>query len=142
MAERQVPEAAVARLELAPRFDLLRGQGLTIDAASAVLGLARATYCRWRRRAQGGVERLVPRSRRPLRPRRLSWPSTLVQAVQRLRDDLPMWGQPSWSCFCAPRALPYPRARSGRFYAILAGPHPAQQLAAHHGLHPPRSQMS
>ena len=93
LAEQQVPEAAWARYELLRRFDLLRAKGLTVDAASAVLGLRRATYYRWRRQAQGGVERLAPRSRRPLRPRRPTWPSALVEAVQRLRDDFPMWGR-------------------------------------------------
>ena len=93
LAERQAPEAALARGELLRRFDLVRAKGLTVAAASAVLGLRRATYYRWRRQAQGGVERLAPRSRRPLRPRRPTWPSALVEAVQRLRDDFPMWGR-------------------------------------------------
>ena len=93
LAEQQAPEAARARFELVRRLDLLRANGLTVAAASAALGLARATYDRWRRQAQGGVERLAPRSRRPLRPRRPSWSAALVEAVQRLRDDFPMWGR-------------------------------------------------
>jgi transposase InsO family protein len=93
LAERQVPDAALARFELVRRVDGLRARGLAVEAASSALGLSRATYYRWRRKAQGGVERLAPRSRRPLRPRRPTWPSALVEAVQRLREDFPMWGR-------------------------------------------------
>ena len=93
LAERQAPEAALARFELLRRLDLLRANGLTVAAASAVLGLARATYYRWRRQARGGVERLAPRSRRPHQARRPTWPAALIEAVQRLREDFPMGGR-------------------------------------------------
>ena len=93
LAGRQVPEVALARFELIRRLDGLRTKGLPVRDASAALGLCRATYDRWRRRAKGGLERLVPRSRRPHRPRRPTWPSALVEAVQCLREDWPMWGR-------------------------------------------------
>lgn len=93
LAERQVPEAAVMRFELLGRVALLRAKGLSAAEASTALGLSRATYYRWRHQARGGVERLVPRSRRPHRPRRPTWASALVEAVQRLREDFPMWGR-------------------------------------------------
>jgi hypothetical protein len=51
LAGRQVPDPARARFELVRRFDLLRAKDLTVEAASAVLGLGRATYYRWRRQA-------------------------------------------------------------------------------------------
>lgn len=93
LAGRQVPEVALARFALIRRVDGLRAKGLPVHDASSALGLSRATYYRWRRQARGGVERLVPRSRRPHRPRRPTWSSALVEAVQRLREDFPMWGR-------------------------------------------------
>jgi transposase InsO family protein len=93
LAGRPVPAVALARCELVRRVDGLRAQGLTADAATAPLGLSRASYYRWRRQARGGVERLVPRSRRPHRSRQPRWEPALVAATERLRQDFPMWGR-------------------------------------------------
>jgi hypothetical protein len=133
LGERQAPEAALARFELVRPFDLLRAEGLTVDAASAVLGLARA--------------RLAPRSRRPHRTRRSTWPSALVEAVQRLREDFPMWGRAKLAVLLraedfvvsestvgqlgGPRrgsagARPAPRQRQAQAPATAARPAPAQ----------------
>jgi hypothetical protein len=90
LAEQQVPEAAWARYELLRRFDLLRAKGLMVDAASAVLGLRRATYYRWRRQARGGVAPPQP----PARLRYLRAPHDPVRARC---PDLP-----------APTCLPQP----------------------------------
>lgn len=93
LAGRPVPEVAQARFELVRRVDGLRAKGLTVAVALAPVGLSRASYYRWRREARGGIERLVPRSRRPHRLRRPSWQPALVEAVERLRQDFPMWGR-------------------------------------------------
>jgi putative transposase len=93
LAGRSVPEVALARLELLRRVEGLRAKGLTVDAATAPLGLSRASYYRWQRQARGGIERLAPRSRRPHRPRRPAWEPALVAATERLRLGFPMWGR-------------------------------------------------
>ena len=93
LAGRPVPEVAAARFELVRRVDELRAEGLTVAVAIAAVGLSRASYYRWRRRARDGVERLAPRSRRPLRVRRPAWDAALVEATERLRQDFPMWGR-------------------------------------------------
>lgn len=60
--------------------------GLTAAQAARAVGVSRATLYRWQKRPE-------PRSRRPHRLRRNSWPPALVGAVERLRRDFPMWGR-------------------------------------------------
>jgi transposase InsO family protein len=60
--------------------------GLTADQAARAVGAARASLYRW----QAGAE---PKSRRPRRVRGKTWSSALIQAVERLRLDYPMWGR-------------------------------------------------
>ena len=52
----------------------------------SVSGLPRSTLYRWEKAPE-------PKSRRPHRPRQPSWPRALVQAVEELRADNPMWGK-------------------------------------------------
>lgn len=56
---------------------------LVAAAAARVVGVPRSTLYRWEKRCE-------PKSRRLRRP---AWPSTLVQAVEELRADNPMWGK-------------------------------------------------
>jgi putative transposase len=79
------PIAAVRRDAL-DRFDRGRRDGLTAEQAAAVVGISRSSLHRWGRR-------LEPRSRRPHKVRRKTWSSELVRAVERLRQDFPMWGR-------------------------------------------------
>jgi putative transposase len=79
-------DIAAARRDALARFDRGRRDGLTAQQAAAVVGISRSTLHRWRRR-------LEPRSRRPHRMRHKTWSSQLVQAVERLRLDYPMWGR-------------------------------------------------
>jgi transposase InsO family protein len=60
--------------------------GLTADRAAAAVSVARATLYRWEKAP-------APRSRRPKRVRKTAWSSALVQAVEDLRADNPMWGK-------------------------------------------------
>ena len=119
LAGRQVPEAALARFELVRRFDGLRARGLSVAAAGGALGLSRATYYRWRRKAQGGVERLAPRSRRPRRVRQPRWPSALVEAVQRLREDFPMWGRAKLTVLLRAQGVTVSESTVGRILGHL-----------------------
>jgi putative transposase len=63
-----------------------RRDGLTAEQAARAVGSSRASLHRW-------SKRLEPKSRRPHRVRPKTWTSELVRAVERLRDDYPMWGK-------------------------------------------------
>jgi putative transposase len=60
--------------------------GLDAAAAARAVGVARATLYRWEKQPQR-------RSSRPHRFRPKNWPSALVQSIERLREDYPMWGR-------------------------------------------------
>jgi len=77
---------AAARRDALRRFDQARRDGLTADQAARAVGTSRASLHRW-------SVRLEPKSRRPHRTRPRTWTSALVRAVERLRDDFPMWGK-------------------------------------------------
>jgi transposase InsO family protein len=59
---------------------------LPAEQAAQAVGVARATLYRWEKRTE-------PRSRRPQRTRAKSWTPALVEAVEALRLDHPMWGR-------------------------------------------------
>jgi len=85
---------AQERLRLLSCWQALRSQGLTSTEASYVLGLARPTLYRWRRRLQGdGPRGLEARSRRPHRRRQPTWRPELAQVVLGLRERYPRWGK-------------------------------------------------
>jgi transposase InsO family protein len=60
--------------------------GLSAEQAAQAVGVPRATLYRWQRRAE-------LHSRRPRRVRAKSWTPALVEAVEALRLDHPMWGR-------------------------------------------------
>ena len=78
-------EAAIRR-ELVRRWRQAMARGLTAEAAAQAVGASRASLYRWERSPE-------LRSRRPRRVRRPGWTTSLVQAVQELRLDNPMWGK-------------------------------------------------
>ena len=63
----------------------MRG-GLSALASARIVGVPRSTLYRWERR-------LEPKSRRPHRLRKPAWSPALVQGVEELRADNPMWGK-------------------------------------------------
>jgi putative transposase len=71
---------AVARWRQAQR------DGLTVRAAARAVGHALAKLYRWEQRVQA-------KSRRPKTTRKTTWTTNLVQAVEDLRLDEPMWGR-------------------------------------------------
>ena len=77
---------AAVRRDALLRFERARRDGLTAEKAASAVGVGRATLHRW-------SKRLEPKSRRPHRPRPRNWSPVLVQAVERLRLDYPMWGR-------------------------------------------------
>jgi transposase InsO family protein len=78
-------EAAIRRAAVA-RWRKAMADGLTGEQAAKAVGKARATLYRWE-------ERPEPRSRRPRRLRGKSWTPALMEAVEHLRLDNPMWGK-------------------------------------------------
>lgn len=78
-------EAAIRRDAVA-RWLELRGHGLTSEQAARGVGHSRSKLYRWRGEAE-------PRSRRPHRLRPKTWTPELMRAIERLRDDNPMWGK-------------------------------------------------
>jgi len=77
---------AAARRDAVTRWRRAMAQGLTAAQAAAAVGVSRATLYRWSKRTS-------LRSRRPHRFRSRRWPPALIRAVERLRDDFPMWGR-------------------------------------------------
>jgi putative transposase len=77
---------AVRREAVVERWRRAMAKGLSAEDAARAVDEPRSTLYRWRKRSQ-------PRSRRPLRHRPKSWSSALIQAVERLRLDYPMWGR-------------------------------------------------
>jgi putative transposase len=77
---------AARRDALVRRWRQAMAKGLSGEDAAAAVGIARSTLYRWRKRSQ-------PRSRRPHRKRPKSWTPALIEAVEALRADYPMWGK-------------------------------------------------
>ena len=83
----QTPDIEAARRrDAVRRWRAAMDGGLTGEAAAKAVGVPRATLYRWERQPKR-------RSSRPHRVRCKNWPSALVRAVERLRQDYPMWGR-------------------------------------------------
>jgi putative transposase len=85
-------DAQTADIEAARRRDAVArwrraiADGLNAKAAAEAVGVPRATLYRWEKQPRR-------RSSRPRHVRAKNWSSALVQAVERLRQDYPMWGR-------------------------------------------------
>ena len=84
-AETQDIEAA-RRRDAVARWRQAIADGLTAAQAAKAVGVARANLYRWEQQPK-------PRSRRPRRTRTKTWTPALVEAVEALRLDHPMWGR-------------------------------------------------
>ncbi len=78
-------EAAIRR-DTVLRWRAAMGNGLSADQAARAVGVPRATLYRWEKQP-------VLKSRRPRRLRTPHWSPDLVEAVEALRLDNPMWGK-------------------------------------------------
>src|SRR4051812_33309694 len=74
------------RRELVCRWRQAMREGLTAAQAAQAVGASRASLFRWEKEPQ-------LQSCRPHRLRRPAWSPGLVQAVEELRADNPMWGK-------------------------------------------------
>lgn len=86
IAARSSSNEAVLRGAAVGRWREGMQSGLSALAAARIVGVPRATLYRWEKAPE-------LKSRRPHRPRQPAWPSALVQAVEELRADNPMWGK-------------------------------------------------
>ncbi len=77
---------AERRRDAVARWRRARADGLTAEQAAHAVGVPRSTLYRWEKAAE-------PRSRRPHRVRQPKWPPALVEAVEAVRADNPMWGK-------------------------------------------------
>src|SRR3954451_2519036 len=78
--------AAARRRDAVARWRRAMAKGLSCEDAAQAIGIPRSTLYRWERVPQ-------PRSRRPRRMRGKTWTPAMVQAIERLRGDNPMWGK-------------------------------------------------
>jgi len=77
---------AERRRDAVARWRRAMADGLTAGQAAQAVGEARSTLYRWETAPE-------PRSRRPHRVRQPKWPPALVEAVEAIRADNPMWGK-------------------------------------------------
>ena len=78
--------SASERRDAVRRWSRAQEDGLSAEQAARAVGEARSTLYRWRKSAD-------LKSRRPHKVRRAQRPPGLAEAVERLRDDHPMWGK-------------------------------------------------
>lgn len=97
---------AVARWRQAARA------GLTVKDAARAVGHSLAKLYRWEKRAQ-------PKSKRPKSTRKTTWTTELVQAVEALRLDEPMWGRAKITVKLKEQGFETSEATVGRIIAHL-----------------------
>ena len=77
---------AARRRDAVARWRRAMADGLTAERGAKAVGVARSNLYRWEKEA-------TPKSRRPRRVRLKTWTPALRAAVERLRQDFPMWGR-------------------------------------------------
>jgi transposase InsO family protein len=86
--------------------------GLSTEAAAKAVGVPRSTIYRWEKRPE-------LRSRRPRRMRAKTWTPALVEAVEALRLDHPMWGRAKIGPLIQREGFVVSQATVGRIIAHL-----------------------
>ena len=84
----EVPERSdvASRRDAVARWRQACCDGLSVKAAARAVGHTLAKLYRWEKQP-------TPKSRRPKATRKTTWTTELVQAVEHLRLDEPMWGR-------------------------------------------------
>jgi putative transposase len=106
-------EAAIRRAAVA-RWRQAMADGLTAEQAAKAVGIPRASLYRWQKRAE-------PHSKRPRRMRVTTWTAALVEAVEALRLDHPMWGRAKIGPLIRREGFAVSDATVGRIIAYLVG---------------------
>lgn len=104
-------EAAKRRDALA-RWRQAMARGLSAADAAEAVGVPRATLYRWEKQPE-------PRSRRPHKLRQPAWSPALVEAVEQLRLDNPMWGKRKLAVLLKREGLTASSSTVGRILARL-----------------------
>ena len=112
IAAKPPSSAAAIRRDALERWRLLMGRGLSAAVAAKGVGIARATLYRWQKRIE-------PKSRRPHRVRRPTWTGGLVQMVERLRADHPMWGKRKLTVLLRRQGIAVSVSTVGRILTML-----------------------
>jgi len=103
---------AARRREAVARWRRAIADGLTAGQAAKAVGVARSNLYRWEKQA-------TPKSRRPRRVRAKTWTPELRQAVERLRQDFPMWGRAKLGPLLRAEGFSVSDATVGRIIASL-----------------------
>ncbi|HXF54858.1 MAG TPA: integrase core domain-containing protein [Hyphomicrobiaceae bacterium] len=86
LAAKSSHNEAARRRDAVARWRQAVRNGLTVKTAACAVGHSLAKLYRWEKQAQ-------PKSKRPKSPRKTTWTTALVQAVEALRLEEPMWGR-------------------------------------------------
>ena len=114
---------AERRRDAVARWRRAMADGLASDRAACAVGEARANLYRW-------GKRLEARSRKPARMRKPVRPPGLVEAIERLRLDFPMWGRAKLGPLVRERGFAVSDATVGRIIAQLVARGAVQPVPA------------
>ena len=106
-------EAAIRRAAVC-RWRQAIANGLTAEHVAKAVGVPRASLYRWEKRPE-------LRSKRPKRTRAKTWSPALVEAVETLRLDHPMWGRAKIGPLLRPEGFAVYDTTVGRIIAPLVG---------------------
>lgn len=107
-----VDEATGLRAHAVRRWRAAMREGLSAEQAARAVGATRASLYRW-------AKRPTLKSRRPKRVRQPSWTPALVEAVEALRQDYPMWGKAKLGPLLRAQGLAVADATVGRILKRL-----------------------
>jgi transposase len=92
--ETEYAKIAYERKDKLDKITLLLSDGCSERVALEAVGVARATYYRWKRNyASFGLSGLENENRRPNNVRKPSWSPETERRILRLRTKYPLWGK-------------------------------------------------
>jgi putative transposase len=113
LLDAQTPNIEAARRrDAVSRWRRALAGGLTTEEAAKAVGVPRSSLYRWEKDAE-------PKSRRPHRARQKTWPPALRRAVERLRQDFPIWGRAKLGPLLRAEGFAVSDATVGRIVADL-----------------------
>ena len=114
LGAKPIDSEAARRRDAVARWRQAMAKGLSAADAARAVGGARASLYRWEKQPE-------LRSRQPKRMRAKSWTPALVMAVERLRQDYPMWGRAKLGPLIRAEGFTASDATVGRIIAHLVG---------------------
>lgn len=110
----QADNEAQRRRDSVLRWRRAMEKGLSAEEAAKAVGVPRATLYRWEKQPE-------TLSKRPKRLRAKDWTPALVEEVERLRLDYPMWGRAKLGPLLRAQGFQASNATVGRIIAYLIG---------------------